>query len=95
MAEEKNHILSVLPFVQETGFPRNNTNFHAFLYNRRNWKHLCAHPALRVALVVCEFHVNLRDRIGSTFYVRGVWVPFDSVTIITYFELEDEDSQEY
>ena len=41
-----------------------------------------------------EFHTNLRDMISSIFF-RGVWVPFDSMTINTYFELEDEDSKEY
>ena len=56
---------------------------------------LCEHPDLGVALIVHEFHANLRDKIGSTVYVQGVWVPFDSVTINNYFELEDEDEEEY
>ena len=77
------------------GVPRNNPKFHLFLYNRRNWKTLCDHPDLRVAPVVSEFHANLHDRIGSTVFVRGVWVPFDSLTINRFFELQEEDSEEY
>ena len=95
VAEEKYDILSVQTFVQERGFMRNNTNFNAFLYNRRNWKNLCAYSDPGVAPVVCEFHDNLRDRIGSTVHIRGVWVPFDNVTTNTYFELENEDRKEY
>ena len=85
VTEEKYDILIVRPFVQERGFPRNNTNFHAFLYNRRNWKNLLSHPNLIVTLVVREFHTNLQNMFGSIVYFRGVWVPFDSVTIKTYF----------
>ena len=33
--------------------------------------------------------------IGLTIYVRGVWLPFDSVTINNFFELKDEDSKDY
>ena len=59
VVEQKYDILSVRSFIQERGFPRNNTNFHAFLYNRRNWKNLCEHPDLGVAPVLSEFHANL------------------------------------
>ena len=95
VAEEKYDILSVRPFVPDWGFLRNNPNFHAFLYTRRNWKKLCKHPNIGIDLVVSKFHANLRDRIGSTIFVRGVSVPFDSMTINRFFELEDEDKKEY
>ena len=42
-----------------------------------------------------EFHANLHDKIHSTVFVRGVWVPFDSLTINRFFELQDEDNEEY
>ena len=81
--------------MQERGLPRHNPNFHAFLHYKRNWMKLCEHPNLGVALVVSEFRTNLWDKIGSTIFVRGVWVLFDSMNINTFFELEDEDSKEY
>ena len=84
------HILEgEVRYPQEREFSRNIINFHAFLYNRRNWKNLCVHPGLGVAPVASEFHTNLWDRIGSTVYVRGAWVPLNSMTINTYFEIED------
>ena len=42
-----------------------------------------------------KFHANLCDRIGSTVFMRGVWVPFDSVTIHKFFEVEDENNEDY
>ena len=42
-----------------------------------------------------EFHANLHDRIGLIVFIKGVWVPFDSMTINTFFELEDEDNEDY
>ena len=42
-----------------------------------------------------EFNANLLDRIGSTVFMRGFWVPFDSVTINRAFKLNDENSEEF
>ena len=53
------------------------------------------HPNLKVASIVHKFHANLWDRIGSIVFVRKVLVSFDNVIINTYFELYDEDSEEY
>ena len=62
---------------------------------RLQWSRLCEHPSLGVAPIVREFHANLLNRIGSTVFVIGVWVPFDSVTINGVLGLADEDSTEY
>ena len=42
-----------------------------------------------------EFHANLPHIIGSTIFVRGTWVPFDSATINRAFELNDEGGEDY
>ena len=56
---------------------------------------LCGHPNLGIGPIVCKFHVNLRDRIDSIVFMRGMWVPFDRVIINAFFKLEDGDSKEY
>ena len=87
--------MTIYAIMPERGFLRNNPNFHAFLHNIIHWKKLCEHLNLGVALVVREFHTNLRDRIGSTIFVRGVWVPFDNLTINRFFEIQDKEIEEY
>ena len=39
--------------------------------------------------------MNLLDRIGSTVFVRGVWVPFDRTTIHKVLSLTNGDNTEY
>ena len=63
--------------------------------SRLHWSELCEHPSPRVAPIVREFHPNLLNRIGSTVFVRRVWVPFDSKTINRMLGLVDEDSTVY
>ena len=66
-----------------------------FMNLRIHWSKLCEHPSPGVASIVREFHANLLDRIGSTVFVRGVWVPFDSTTINRVFGFADGNSTKY
>ena len=76
----------------ERGFPRNNPNFHFFLYNIRHLKKLCEKPNFGAVAIVREFHANLHDRIGSNINVPKVYI---SSTINRFFEFQDEDSESW
>ena len=94
-AEEVFNFLSVRSTVPERGFRNNSTNYCIFMQTRHNWKHFCAHPTLGITPIVREFHANLRDRVGFTVFVKGVWVLFDGATINRVLGLSDIDSNEF
>ena len=48
-----------------------------------------------MAPVVQEFHANIPFRDSNKVFVRGVWVPFDGVTINSSFKLQDDDKEAY
>ena len=81
-------------FVLERGFPTSNAFFN-FTIQTRGWKTLCAPLTLGGALVVREFHSNLRFRVGTTVFVRGTWVDFGAQTINQIYQLLEDDSEEY
>ena len=55
----------------------------------------CEHPLPGIALVVLEFHTNLRSRVGSTVYVWGKWVSFNTVAINRFYNPIDNDNEAY
>ena len=81
-------------FVPERGFPTSNVYF-PFMIENKGWIKLSENPPPGIALVVREFHSNLRFREGSTVYVRGKWVNFDATMINKAYNLRDDDSEEY
>ena len=90
--EEVFNFLGVHSIVPKRGFRTNSTNYHIFMHTRQHWKHFCAHSPLGIAPIVREFHANLRDRNGFTIFMRGVWGPFNGVTINRVLGLSDIDS---
>ena len=81
-------------FVPERGISNSNVYFN-FIIQEKGWTKLCEHPSPGIAPVVREFHSNLRDRIGSTVYVRGKWVDFSVAMINRLYNLADNDSDAY
>ena len=81
-------------FIPEQGFPNSNAYFN-FTIQERGWTKFCEHLLPRIALVVCEFHSNLRFRVDSTVYVRGKWVDFSAAAINQVYDLVDDDSEAY
>ena len=67
-------------FVQKCGFPTSNVYF-TFMIENKGWTKLCEHPPPGIALVVREFHSNLRFREDLRVYVCGKGVNFDAATI--------------
>ena len=94
-AEDDYPFLSHTPFFYERGFTNIAINFANLLKGMRNWNRLCEHPPLGITPVVREFRTNLRDRIDSTVFMRGTWVPFDSGIINRVFGLNYEDNEEF
>ena len=82
------------PFVPERGFPTSKAFFN-FPIQNRGWQTLCAPPTPEVALIVREFHSNLRFRVGTTVFVWGGWVEFGARTINQIYQLRDDDSEKY
>ena len=50
---------------------------------------------LQIALVVKDFHSNLRFRVGPIVYVQGKWVDFSAIVINRVYNLVDDDSEAY
>ena len=86
--------LCIHSFVMEWGFPTSNAFFN-FTIQTRGWKTLWAPPTPKVALVVREFHSNLRFRVGTIVFVRGRWVDFRARAIIQIYQLREDESEEY
>ena len=51
---------------------------------------LCEHPPPGIALVVREFHSNLRLRVGSIVYVQSKWVDLSMTKINQIYNLVDD-----
>ena len=81
-------------FIAECGFSNFNVYFNFMIWDK-GWTKLCSHPPPRIALIVREFHSNLRYRVGSTVYVREKWVNFSVVVINKVYNLVDDDSDTY
>ena len=86
--------LCIRSFVPERGFPTSNSFFN-FTIQTRGGQTLCAPLTPRLALVVREFHSNLRFWVGTTVFVRGRWVDFGARAINQIYQLRDHDSEEY
>ena len=61
----------------------------------RGWTTFCTHPQPGMALVVGEFHSNLRFRLGTMVYVKGKWVDFSATVINLVYNVGDNDSDAY
>ena len=94
-AEEVFNFLIIRSTVPERGFRNNSTNYRIFMHIRQHWKHFYAHPTSRITPIVRELHANMRDIVGFTVFVRGVWVPFDGATINRVLGLSNIDSDEF
>ena len=86
--------LCIRSFVPERGFPTSNS-FINFTIQTRGWQTLCAPLTPRLALVVQEFHSNLRFWVGTIVFVRGRWVDFGARAINQIYKLQEHDSEEY
>ena len=87
-------LLCIRSFVLERGFPTSNTFFN-FTIQTKGWQTLCALSTPGVALVVREFHSNLRFRVGTTVFIRGRWIDFGAQAINQIYQLREDDSEEY
>ena len=86
--------LCIRSFVPERGFPTSNAFFN-FTIQSRGWQTLCAPPTPGVAPVVREFYYNLPFRVDTTVFVQGKWVDFRARAINQFYQLQEDDSEEY
>ena len=86
--------LCIRSFVSKRGFPTSNAFFN-FSIQTKGWQTLCAPPTPRVAPVVREFHSNPCFRVGTTVFIRGRWVDFGVWAINQFYQLWEDDSEEY
>ena len=86
--------LCIRSFVSKRGFPSSNAFFN-FAIRTRGWQTLCAPPTPGVAPVVREFHSNLCFRVNTTVFIRVRWVDFGALAINQFYQLWEDDSEEY
>ena len=86
--------LCIHSFVPERGFCTSKAFFN-FTIQTRGWQTLCAPPTPRMALVIREFHSNLRFRVGTTVFIRGRWVDIGAQAINQIYQLREDNSEEY
>ena len=61
----------------------------------KGWTKLCKNPKRVVALVVWEFYINLCGEQDGTIFVRGKWVAFEKKEINEYYQLKEENYEEF
>ena len=81
-------------FVPKRDFP-NFIAFFNFTIREKGRTRLCGHPPPGIALVVREFHSNLRFQVDSIVYVRGKWVDFNAAAINRFYNLVDDNREAY
>ncbi|KAL5564746.1 hypothetical protein UlMin_027910 [Ulmus minor] len=73
--------------ADDLGMPR----FVCSVVESRSWRDFAKHPQPAVIPVVREFYANFPNDAAEWVYVRGSRVSFDSRTINSFFQLQDED----
>ena len=86
--------LCIRSFVLELVFLTSNV-FINFTIQTQGCQTLCVSPTPRVAPVICEFYSNLPFRVGTIVFVQGRWADFEAQAIDRFYQLWEDDSEEY
>ena len=80
--------------IKEKGFEHPEDLFRKDITNK-GWRDLCKPLKLVVISIVREFYANSIDQALKRVWVMGKWVPFDSETINSFYNLANVDNEAY
>ena len=81
-------------FIKEKGFGHPEDLFKKDI-SIKFWRDLCKPPEPDLISIVREFYAYLVDQALKRVWVRGKWVPFDSETINSLYNLPNVDNEAF